>query len=149
MMEPVKRRRGKGRPFKPGQSGNPKGRIKLTPKFREIQKLTRAQIEEIGSLILSGNLQKLKDITQNPDSNVLQVWIASGAIAGVNRGDLNSMNALLDRIVGRMPAPVEISGPDKKPIEVEMKRKALIELGKNESIMELIHKASDDQDANE
>jgi hypothetical protein len=105
--------------FKKGKSGNLKGRPKVTLKMREIQHLTRHQIEEIGSLILNGNVAKLQQIAQDPTSPALKVWMATGSIQGIKKGDLNAMNAFLDRIVGRIPAPVEHSGPDGGPIEVD------------------------------
>lgn len=99
----------RGKPFKPGQSGNPGGRVKETHSMKEIRKLTQQQIEEMASLILNGNVDELKRIAQSSESSTLQVWISSGAITGIKKGDMGALNAILDRIVGKVKTPIGIN----------------------------------------
>lgn len=97
----------RGKPFKPGQSGNPGGRALQTTKMKDLKKLTTTQLEELASLILTSNIEKLNEIAKSPTSSVLQVWVASGAMTGIKRGDLNALNAILDRIIGRVGVSID------------------------------------------
>lgn len=108
--------------FKKGQSGNPLGRSLADPHLRAIARLTAAEVAEIGTLVVSENISKLKTIIQdakeNPDSkhSGLKVWIATVAIKGISRGDAHALDTLLNRLVGRVKQEIEVSGKDGGPI---------------------------------
>lgn len=48
----TKTAKGKGRPFQPGQSGNPSGRPKLTPEALDLQAACRAKTTEALDVLL-------------------------------------------------------------------------------------------------
>lgn len=48
----TKTAKGKGRPFKPGQSGNPNGRPKLTPEALDLQAACRAKTDDALAVLL-------------------------------------------------------------------------------------------------
>lgn len=87
--------------FQKGNCANPRGAGAHNKEVKVIRRLTHDDIAEIGSLILDGNVEKLKEIQTNPATTVLKVWMCSVAIKAINKGDAQALNALLDRIVGK------------------------------------------------
>lgn len=88
------------KPFKPGQSGNPSGKKKGN--------LTKAEIEDFVSKCYRMNRSQLKDIIEDPKSEIIQIHIASIMAQGVKKGDFSSLNALLDRSVGKVKDVSEV-----------------------------------------
>lgn len=119
-----------GIPFKKGVSGNPLGGKLHNPELRAIKRLTSAEVAEIGTLIVSKNAKKLKDIitdamgdkskgiSANPDSkhSSLKVWIATVALKGITKGDAHALDVLLNRITGRVKEKIELTGEEGGPI---------------------------------
>ena len=91
-----------GRRFEKGNKANPLGAGAHNPAVKMIKKLSNDQIAELGAIILEGNPDKLKEIINNPKSTVLQVAICSVLVKAINKGDMAAINALLDRIVGKV-----------------------------------------------
>lgn len=87
---PKPRRRGPGRPFVKGQSGNPKGRARVAADIRELAR----QYGPEAVRTLAGIMQ-----------------------TGSERGRVMAAEALLDRGYGRPGQSVELSGPQGGPVE--------------------------------
>lgn len=108
--------------FKPGQSGNPLGAKLHDPVMRAIKRLTRAEVAEIGALIVSKNISKLKEIVEDAKGNddskhsALKVWIATIAIKGISKGDAHALDVLLNRLVGKVKDEIELTGKEGGPI---------------------------------
>lgn len=105
-----------GKPFAPGNKANPKGGGAITPEVRAIRKITLEHIEEVADLILDGNLEKLKALASHPDTSVLKVWIAKAAATGIQKGDLHSLDAILNRVLGKPKERHEVTGKDGEDI---------------------------------
>lgn len=108
--------------FKKGQSGNPLGGKLHNPELRAIKRLSRAEVAEIGTLIVSKNVTKLqaivKDSLKNPDSkhSALKAWMARIAIRGMAKGDAHAMDVLLNRLIGKVKDEIELTGKEGGPI---------------------------------
>lgn len=109
---------GPGKRFKKGVVTNPKGAGAHNPDVKAIRRLTQADVADIGSLILEGNVEKLKEVQIDPTTTVLRVWICSVAIKAINRGDAQALNALLDRIVGKAKDVLEFTGNVQSDVKV-------------------------------
>ena len=96
--------------WKKGESGNPKGRPVSTPEQLRLTRLTKTELTEIGSYIVKGDKTELKKIVDDPTTSILKSWIASIAIKGIASGDMDALNKLLERIVGKVKEEVEVSG---------------------------------------
>lgn len=109
-----------GKDWEPGESGNPNGRPKLSEDLKKIRALTNKQLKEVGDFLLLGTRATLTEVSQNPESSLLQVWLSSVCITGIKKGDMGALNALLDRLVGKvtdkvqhtLPRPVIIKNRD-------------------------------------
>lgn len=106
-------------PRKKGQpSLNPLGpNVNGGSELQKIRRLSGGEIAAVGALILDKNVLKLKEIVDDAKSNpeskhsVLKVWMATTALRGINKGDPHALDALLNRIVGRVRHEVELLPP--------------------------------------
>lgn len=92
------------------------------------------EVAEIGTLVLDKNFEAIKEIVDdaknNPNSehSALTVWMATVAYKGITKGDPYAMDALLNRIVGKVRQEFEIipqqpsPKPDADPVDVEARR---------------------------
>lgn len=118
---------GPGRPFKPGQTGNAKGRPKLSSDVKRVRSLTGEQLKAIGDVLLLGNKERLEEILNSPRSNLLDIWLASVAKKGISKGDMYSLNELLNRLVGKVTDKVEHKLP--QPTIIKRSDGTELELG--------------------
>lgn len=105
-----------GRRFKKGQSGNPQGGRLHDPVVKKLRAITRQEIADIGSMVITGDRAALQRIIKNPKETVLRQWFAKVALNALETGDSKHFNVLLDRIVGKATEVKEISGPDGSPL---------------------------------
>lgn len=95
-------------------------REKLTPEeqfvVRSVKQLTEKQVIECASLLLSNNINKLDLIRRDRHSSALQVWIAEVAKKGIKHGDMQSLDALLTRVIGKPKQTIQLQGDPEAPI---------------------------------
>lgn len=103
--------------IKPGQVLNPLGGKLHDPIKRLYRRLTKEELAEVGSIIIEGNVDRLKEKSKDPNLSILQAWMLSIAIKGINEGDSHRFDTLLNRIVGRPQAYIELTGADGGPIQ--------------------------------
>jgi hypothetical protein len=113
--------------FKPGQSGNPSGRPKVSNAEHRLRRMTKDEIKEVGTLLLDSNVEKLKEIEKDKHAPALRVWICSVAIKAIERGDMGALNSLLDRVIGKVKDELEVSLP--KPTIIQLSGDKQIVLG--------------------
>lgn len=96
--------------FKPGQSGNPKGRPSLPPEVKTLRKLTAEKLEEIADLILDGDRATLQSIANSYTDSAIRVAYARAALNAMQKGDLTQIEVILARLIGKVKDKVEHSG---------------------------------------
>lgn len=109
--------------FKPGNTANPLGAGAHNQELKKVRKLSLAEVEEMASLVLDANKQKIQEIIANPDSSALRLMIAAVANKAI-AGDTMAMNAILDRVIGRVAEKVQLTGANDGPITVAPVRKS-------------------------
>lgn len=101
-----------------GKSGNPKGRPPDALNAA-LKKLTKQELEEIGSMVVKGTLADLKSLIKNDQSNCVQAMVAGMVIKIVKHGDASAFNAIMDRLVGKVKQGFEHTGiPAAAPAQV-------------------------------
>jgi hypothetical protein len=104
-----------GRPFKKGQSGNPKGRPKLPPEIKILRSLDLATfLSELHDLWRAPRCE-LERILDNKDAEAGRGALAR-ALFNATKGDLDALELLLNRLLGKVPDKVEMSHGD-RPLE--------------------------------
>jgi hypothetical protein len=96
--------------WKKGQSGNPKGRQAKTPAEKKLANLTRAELVEVGTLVVKGDLRKIVEMSKADNVPVLQAMVAAVAVNVIKKGDMHQLDVLLNRLIGKVPQPLAHSG---------------------------------------
>lgn len=99
-----------GKKFVKGQVANPLGGGAHNQDVKQLRKLTADELEQVISLVVHGKLDELQAIARDKDANVLKIWIASIAVKAIQKGDPTALNALLDRVIGKVKDRVHFSG---------------------------------------
>lgn len=104
------------KPIRKGEIRNPKG-INADPEMKAIKKLTAFELKELGSVMIRKDLKELKRLGKGPTGvSWLIASTAAIAVKAQETGDDKKWNAILDRIVGKVPFVAEVSGPSGGPI---------------------------------
>lgn len=100
-----------GKPFEKGESPNPGGIPNTPQKLRGQPKLTRTQLCEAANDLLARTIPELQDVMRDKSSPALDVMLASVIIHIAKHGDMQRLNALLDRLIGKVKETVEVTTP--------------------------------------
>lgn len=95
--------------WKEGQTGNPNGRPKESKEHKALRALTKAEMLEVGNIIVQGDVDALKVIAKDPKTIVLKAMIASVAIKIIQKGDMYSLDVLLNRLIGKVKDEIDHS----------------------------------------
>lgn len=99
-----------GIPFVKGQVANPLGAGAHNQELKKVKKLTQKEVAEVGQMILDGNVYQLRQLTNDPTVNALKATMAKIWLRAYDKGDVGSMEAILDRVVGKVAQKTELSG---------------------------------------
>lgn len=127
-----------GKDFAVGNNANPIGGGAQDPNKRALRRMTQAQVAEVAATILSGTPEDLmrivgdkdKGIPPDPTATPLKIWFARVALKGIGKGDMSSLDVLLNRTIGRVKEKIELTGEDGGPVQIVLtpeERKARIQ----------------------
>jgi Family of unknown function (DUF5681) len=95
--------------WKKGQSGNPNGQPRVPIKIKEIRKLTLKEYCELVDKFIHASPQELKEMVNDPDATVLELYIANIVKKGIEGGDTNRLSFLLDRLIGPVKQKLDMT----------------------------------------
>jgi len=109
--------------FKPGQSGNPKGRppnrvpeqlVKIMGKVqaKKFYKLSAVEITEWEAALLTMNANQLKLLAQWDEANAYPKGLAISILTDMKNGKTKTLDKLRERVLGRPTQRMEITGRD-------------------------------------
>lgn len=93
--------------FKPGQSGNPSGRPKLSPELRAIRALDHLEVSRLISKYARMSYEEVQAANEDKTLPMVESCFASLFLKGKEKGDWASMAFLLDRACGKLPLILE------------------------------------------
>lgn len=94
--------------YKPGESGNPKGRPK-NPIPDALKKMTKQSYRRIIRIAVKGNVDALGEIIENEKSSVLEVAVAKCLVVAIQKGDYGTIEQIVQRIVGKIPDELNVN----------------------------------------
>lgn len=98
--------------FKPGQSGNPKGRVK-NPVPDALKKMTKQQLRRVIRAIVKGNTDYLEQLANSKTASTLEVSVAVCYIKAMEKGDYGTIEHIIQRVVGKIPDELKITSNNK------------------------------------
>mgnify|MGYP000910930304 CR=1 FL=1 len=87
--------------FEKGESGNPNGRPKKYVSALKEQGYKNSEINDCILVMISMDLDELKEVWQNPRATILEKTIANALRKSLEKGSLYSIEVLLSRAVGK------------------------------------------------
>ena len=84
-----------------GESGNPNGRPKKYVSALKEQGYKNSEINDCILVMISMDLDELKEVWQNPRATILEKTIANALRKSLEKGSLYSIETLLSRAVGK------------------------------------------------
>ena len=100
--------------WKPGESGNPKGRPKKPVLTMKVEGYKLAEINDTIQMMCSMTAEELKKIWDNPKATILEKTIASALKKSIEKGNLDSMETLLNRVYGKPKEKMDITTAGEK-----------------------------------
>lgn len=95
--------------FKKGNNANPLGGKLHDPEIRAIKRLTQDELKEVGTLVVKGDIEALKKLKEDSKCSVLQAMVASVAIRIISKGDMQALDVLLNRLIGKVKDELDMS----------------------------------------
>ena len=131
---------GKGKPpksaqWKPGQSGNPTGKMDVVK--RALRQLSREEHEKFVNLILFCPLEDLRKMAMDPKAPALQVMVASLVHRVIVKGDTATYDRILDRLIGPVRQSIELTQPQGPLVHITLPSNG------RENVIPVGHTASD------
>jgi hypothetical protein len=118
--------------WKPGESGNPKGRPKKPVLQMKVQGYKLCEINDTIQLMCSMTADELKKIWENPQATILEKTIASALRKGIEKGNLDSVETLLNRVYGKPKEKVDITTGGEKINEPKIQIEVIIPKKEND-----------------
>ncbi len=87
--------------FKPGQSGNPGGKIKLPEDIREARKLNQIELERTVNKLLFADRATIHESIKRPETPMLELMVASIMAKAAQTGDQARLEFILCRMIGK------------------------------------------------
>jgi hypothetical protein len=112
-------------PYKPGQSGNPKGRPKRAVSYLTGKGYKLTEINDTIQEMVGMNIAELKKVRESDNATILEKTIAEALKKGLEKGNLESIETLLNRVYGKPKQDYDITTAgdklDNKPrIEIQI-----------------------------
>ena len=93
--------------FKPGVSGNPKGRP-LNPIQDALKKMTKQSLRRIIRAIVKGNIDYVASVAKSKTASALEVAVATSFVKAASRGDYAMIEHIVQRVVGKIPDEIVV-----------------------------------------
>ena len=106
------------KPFKPGQSGNPKGKPPTPQDVRDARKLNAVQVSRIINKFLNMDMAWIKEVIDQSHTPALEYMIGKMLIECGKTGDFQRLNFIFDRCVGKVTEKMEVKMP--KPTVIKL-----------------------------
>lgn len=84
-----------GRRWRPGQSGNPRGRPP------SLKNLSRDHVEEVANMLVMGTFADLKKTAKSKTCSPLVTLIANALVGAARRQEFRTLNQVLNWVIGK------------------------------------------------
>lgn len=135
----AKGRKTGGKNFQPGVVTNPKGRPRIPDDIRMANELTKNEFIRVVNKYLYLTKEQIQAELKNSETPALNLMIIGLISKAVSEGDQHRLNFLLDRLLGKVPTPIQTTVD---PLLIDALKK--LEGKSNEELLALL--SHNDQD---
>ena len=96
--------------WKPGQSGNPKGRPPTPKDLKGAKELNKVELERILNKYIYMSRSEMNKAIKKKDTPAIELLVISLIQKGMQYGDPRRIEAILERLVGKVKKEVELQG---------------------------------------
>jgi hypothetical protein len=121
--------------FQKGNKANPLGAGAHSPERKAFKKLTLETYQEVIEVALTGNVDALRAIAENPNTPAIQVGIATAIMRAIKDGDPSVLERFAARIVGKIPDDIRVTSTAELSINVNARVKALSDVELNQRLL--------------
>ncbi len=97
------------KPFKPGQSGNPNGRPRLSVEQREFRNAAKAEMIDEFKYLWSLTVSDLDEIANDELTPVVRLFMAKALLKAAATGDMIHIDKILDRTIGKVKDEIDLN----------------------------------------
>lgn len=123
------------KPIRPGEVRNPDGGRTHDPVKKALRSFTNEYLKEVIEAAVMGDLLALKEIIDDEKSPAIKVGVAKSVLKAIEYGDWTLLNSIIERIVGKIPNEIKLSGS----VGNESESDVLARIEKNKTLLNLIH----------
>ena len=106
--------------WQPGQSGNPNGRPKKYISTLKNEGYKLSEVNDTIQTMMSMSYEEIREVYNDKGSTVLEKTIASAIKKCIEKGSMESIETLLNRVYGRPKEKVHFEGGVSQNIKVEI-----------------------------
>ncbi len=88
--------------FKPGQSGNPGGKLKVNPRFKNSERFTDNELKAVISKCFCMDKKQLIEAGNSEKLTGIELVIVRTLLTAANKGDYTRVAPLVERLCGRV-----------------------------------------------
>jgi hypothetical protein len=104
--------------FKRGEVHNPLGAGAHDKLIKAARRLTSEELAKVANIIISSTLLELKAMASDDNSTILQRMVMSLASRVIEKGDTQAWEALMSRLVGKVPDKIDVTATTKPQVVV-------------------------------
>jgi len=89
-------------PWKPGESGNPKGRNPHLPEIQTFARVSPGMVKAVFSKYLGVTIEELRELSLDTKLPAFDAAVVSILVKIITQGDMQKLNYVLDRLIGKV-----------------------------------------------
>lgn len=104
--------------FVKGQKSIYNGGSPDPPELKMLKKLTKQELITVGNIVLNKDIAELQALAQDKTTNVLHAMVAAVAARVISKGDMASLDVLLNRLIGKVKDEIHHTGEAINPPQI-------------------------------
>ncbi len=123
------------KPWVKGQSGNPKGRTPMPPHLRRAKRMNKVDFQELLQKYVTYSKAQLIELAENDELPAMDLIVTRVLLEAIIHGDEKRLGFILDRLIGKLPSHIDLSGSIETTKKVDLSLLSTEELENMEKLL--------------